>query len=573
MSQKSLRCAVYTRKSSEEGLDQNFNSLDAQREACEAYIASQRHEGWRVLSKRYDDGGFSGGNMQRPGLQQLLADINAGHVDLVVVYKIDRLTRCLTDFAKMVEVFEKKGTSFVSVTQHFNTTTSMGRLTLNVLLSFAQFEREVTGERIRDKFAASKVKGLWMGGPIPLGYDVKDRALVANPKDAAIVRLIFERYLTLGCVQKLKDELDAKGFKTKVRVSRAGNRSGGTPYSRGAIHHLLRNRLYRGETHHAGKYYPGQHEAIVPPDVWEKVQAQLDTNHRAHHVKKRARITNLLAGMVFNEEGVAFTAKHTTKQGRKYRYYWLKTAVDAAEQPQAFSIPAYDLERLIETEWIALLTSKDLDQRLGIGRADHAKLIRGASKNLASTWDTKTASEKREALTVCGTRIRVGTDRVDLSIEIAELCKVLLGPDIASDIPIKEKHLSQSIAASNYRVRGGTRLIEADDSARSAATAPSREQLLRTIAVGRKWMNQLITGEVESLRALAAREKRSETYLSDTLRVACLSPKLVQVLVEGQDLAITGTSSLLKHFQSDWVIQNRLLGMPKAARFSARSGH
>jgi site-specific DNA recombinase len=560
MSQKTLRCAVYTRKSSEEGLDQNFNSLDAQREACEAYIASQRHEGWRALSKRYDDGGFSGGNMQRPGLQQLLTDINAGHVDLVVVYKIDRLTRSLTDFAKMVEVFEKKGTSFVSVTQHFNTTTSMGRLTLNVLLSFAQFEREVTGERIRDKFAASKVKGLWMGGPIPLGYDVKDRALVANPKDAAIVRSIFDRYLTLCCVQNLKDELDAKGFKTKVRVSRAGNRSGGTPFARGAIYHLLRNRLYRGETHHAGKYYPGQHEAIVPADVWEKVQAQLDTNHRAHHVKERARVSNLLAGMVFSEEGLAFIGKHTTKQGRKYRYYWLKAAVDTEEQQQVLSIPAYDLERLIETEWIALLTSKDLDQRLGIERADHAKLIRGASRHLASTWNTKTASEKREALTACGTRIHVRTGHVDLSIEIAALCKALLGPDTTIDIRTGATRLSQSIAASNYRVRGGTRLIEADDSARQAATAPGREQLLRTVAIARKWMNQLITGEVESMRALAAREKRSETFLSDTLRVACLSPKLVQALVDGQGLSITGTSSLLKQFKSDWAVQDQLMG-------------
>jgi DNA invertase Pin-like site-specific DNA recombinase len=244
------QCAVYTRKSSEEGLEQSFNSLDAQREACAAYIQSQRHEGWKALEGRYDDGGFSGGSMERPGLRALLVDIEAGKVDVVVVYKVDRLTRSLADFAKMVELFDRHGVSFVSVTQQFNTTTSMGRLTLNVLLSFAQFEREVTGERIRDKIAASKRKGMWMGGPIPLGYDLQDRKLVPNAKEVGLVRRIFERYLALGCVKKLKAELEAQGVLSKTRLSRTGRKSGGVPYSRGALYSILQNRLYLGQVPH-----------------------------------------------------------------------------------------------------------------------------------------------------------------------------------------------------------------------------------------------------------------------------------------------------------------------------------
>ena len=268
------RCAIYTRKSSEEGLDQDFNSLEAQREACAAYILSQRHEGWRELPDRYDDGGISGGTMNRPGLARLLAYVEAGRIDVVVVYKVDRLTRALSDFAKIVEIFDAAGVSFVSVTQAFNTTSSMGRLTLNVLLSFAQFEREVTAERIRDKIAASKRKGMWMGGLPPLGYDVKDRALVINDGEAETVRMIFRRYLDLGCVRALKAELDASGVVSKRRA----NGSGGQPISRGALHALLRNPVYAGETRHKGERHPGLHAAILDRATWDAVQRALDDN-------------------------------------------------------------------------------------------------------------------------------------------------------------------------------------------------------------------------------------------------------------------------------------------------------
>ena len=259
-----VRCAIYTRKSTEEGLEQAFNSLDAQREACAAYIASQRHEGWVPTPELYDDGGFSGGNMERPGLKQLMADVQAGKVDVIVVYKVDRLTRALSDFAKIVEVLDARGASFVSVTQSFNTTTSMGRLTLNVLLSFAQFEREVTGERIRDKVAASKKKGIWMGGPVPLGYDVRDRKLVVNEAEAATVRHVFERYRNVGNARELLIELDEAGVHTKATVTKSGLGRGGITFARGSLLHLLGNRVYIGETKHRDAHYPGEHDAIVP---------------------------------------------------------------------------------------------------------------------------------------------------------------------------------------------------------------------------------------------------------------------------------------------------------------------
>jgi len=273
-----VRCAIYTRKSSEEGLEQEFNSLDAQREACEAYVRSQKHEGWQALRQLYDDPGFSGGNMERPALRRLLADIVARKVDVVVVYKVDRLTRSLADFAKIVEIFDANAVSFVSITQAFNTTTSMGRLTLNVLLSFAQFEREVTGERFRDKIAASKKKGLCMGGLPSLGYDVEDRKLVVNEAEAETVRMIFRRYLDLGSVRELKASLDAEGVVSKRRTAADGSPYGGHAFSRGPLYQMLQNRVYRGEIVHKGAAYPSEHPPIVDEDLWLRVQQKLEAN-------------------------------------------------------------------------------------------------------------------------------------------------------------------------------------------------------------------------------------------------------------------------------------------------------
>ena len=326
MAMRLKRCAIYTRKSSEEGLDQSFNSLHAQREACEAYVLSQASEGWEALPDRYDDGGFSGGNTDRPGLKALLADIEAGRIDVVVVYKIDRLTRSLADFARIVEVFEAHECSFVSVTQSFNTTGSMGKLMLNVLLSFAQFEREVTGERIRDKIAASKAKGMWMGGIPPLGYDPPSdgsRMLKLVPDEAARVRHIFARYLELGSVHALQRDLEERGILSKLHVSAKGRTMGGLPFSRGALFHLLRNRVYRGQIVHKGMVHEGEHEAIVDADLFDRVQARLDAQVRRHRTKaKRNAIKAPLTGKLFDAAGEPMSPTTSRgKSGRAYRYY------------------------------------------------------------------------------------------------------------------------------------------------------------------------------------------------------------------------------------------------------------
>ena len=313
-----VRCAIYTRKSSEEGLEQEFNSLQAQREACEAFISSQLHEGWVCLRAVYDDGGFSGATMERPALQRLLADITAGRVDTIVVYKVDRLTRSLADFAKIVEILDARGASFVSVTQQFNTTTSMGRLTLNVLLSFAQFEREVIGERIRDKIAASKKKGMWMGGVPPLGYRVQDHRLVIIDSEAELVRSISRRYAELGSVRLLKEELEARGIKSKSWTSASGRLIGGKPFSRGALYLMLRNRIYRGEVVHNGQSHPGEHKPIIDQPLWDAVQAQLAGNTAERNAGTRTRQPSLLAGMLFDRDGNRMTPSHAVKKGTRY---------------------------------------------------------------------------------------------------------------------------------------------------------------------------------------------------------------------------------------------------------------
>ena len=308
---RKLRCAVYTRKSSEEGLEQEFNSLDAQREACEAYIASQKPEGWVLVPDRYDDGGISGATLERPGLQRLLADIEMQLVDVVVVYKIDRLSRALMDFAKLVEVFDRNNVTFVSVTQSFNTTTSMGRLTLNILLSFAQFEREVIGERIRDKFAASRKKGMWMGGFVPLGYDVRDRKLIVNEAEAATVRMIFERFIKIGSATELVRRLRADGIRGKQ----------GKLVDKGYVYKLLNNRVYVGEAVHKGVAYPGEHQAIVGRALWDRVRTIVQDSPRKRGARTRAQTPALLKGLIFGPTGRAMTPSHTRKGGRLYRYY------------------------------------------------------------------------------------------------------------------------------------------------------------------------------------------------------------------------------------------------------------
>ncbi len=348
-----LRCAIYTRKSTEEGLDMEFNTLDAQREACEAYIASQRSEGWVATRDRYDDGGFSGGNLERPGLKQLLADIDDGLIDVVVVYKIDRLSRSLMDFSKLVEIFDRNGVTFVSVTQSFNTTTSMGRLTLNILLSFAQFEREVIGERIRDKVAASRKRGIWMGGYVPLGYDVQDRKLVVNDAEAASVRRIFERFVELGSATVLARELRREGFRSKQ----------GTLIDKGYLYRLLKNRVYRGEAVHKGTAYPGEHDAIIDDNLWDRAHAILQESPRKRANNSRSRTPAVLKGLIFSDTGAAMTPTSTKKGAKLYRYYVSMDVIrnrETGEETAPMRLAAGMVEDAVVTEVRRILQTPEV---------------------------------------------------------------------------------------------------------------------------------------------------------------------------------------------------------------------
>jgi site-specific DNA recombinase len=382
------RCAIYTRKSSEDGLEQEFNSLAAQREACEAYIRSQQHEGWVLTRPRYDDGGFSGANLERPALQRLLADIRTGRIDIVVVYKVDRLTRSLADFARLVELFDTEAVSFVSVTQQFNTTSSMGRLTLNVLLSFAQFEREVTGERIRDKIAASKKKGMWMGGNVPLGYDADERTLVINPAEGETVRRIFALYRELGCVRRVKEEADRLGLRTKSRTAANGTKRGGKPFSRGHLYTLLSNPIYTGQIAHKGALHPGQQPALIDDESWSTVRDQLAANTRDHRRKAKAAEPSLLAGLLVDARGERLTPSHAVKKGRRYRYYVSVALITEAgtDRAQGWRLTAREIEEAVIRILANALTSPTrLVERFGaVGMpSDHIPKLLDRAARLA----------------------------------------------------------------------------------------------------------------------------------------------------------------------------------------------
>ena len=436
MKEVPIRCAIYTRKSSEEGLEQAFNSLQAQREACEAYIASQKHEGWTAISKIYDDGGFSGGNIERPALQELLNDIAAGQIQTVVVYKVDRLTRSLSDFAKIIEAFDAKGVSFVSVTQQFNTTTSMGRLTLNVLLSFAQFEREVTGERIRDKIAASKRKGMWMGGVVPLGYDLKDHKLFVNPKEAIIVREIFTAYGRLGCVSKLRAYLAKKKIRSKVRISAEGRRSGDVPYSRGALYEVLKNQVYIGRITHKGDSYPGQHEAIVDQALWERTSALLATQNRGRRQTGGKVDMSMLTGLLYDADGNRYTPTHAVKGGKRYRYYTYQAAIQKRALPSQFNrLPAKEVEQLVVSRIAKLFDSpEELIQAV----ADMETAIRDlkrlttAGRDLARSWDKLSLKESGSKIRSLIVRVLVREAVLEIEVSPEALERMLLLPELRS---------------------------------------------------------------------------------------------------------------------------------------------
>ena len=418
---RKLRCAVYTRKSSEEGLEQEFNSLHAQREACEAYIASQRSEGWMLVRDQYDDGGVSGGTLERPGLQQLMIDIEDGLVDVVVVYKIDRLSRSLADFAKLVEVFDRHGVTFVSVTQSFNTTTSMGRLTLNILLSFAQFEREVTAERIRDKIAASRRKGIWMGGVPPMGYRVENRKLVIDAERAEHVRWIFARFVEIGSGTQLAREIATRGIR-----NRNGNR-----IDKKYVYRMLNNRAYIGEAVHKGESYPGEHNAIIDRGTWDKVHTILTESPRKRAARSRAETPALLKGLLYGPDGAAFSPTHTRKGGRLYRYYVSQTVLKhGAGSCPVGRVPAGEIEAAVIDQLRAVFRQPEIVAGTSKAARAHASDIteadaRTALQQFNPLWDELFPAEQARIVALLVERIDISADGLDLKLRVDGLSGLL----------------------------------------------------------------------------------------------------------------------------------------------------
>ena len=411
---RKLRCAIYTRKSSEEGLDKEFNSLDAQRESCEAYIASQKPEGWVLMPDHYDDGGWSGGTLERPALKRLIADIEDGRIDCVIVYKIDRLSRSLMDFSKLVEIFDRHSVTFVSVTQAFSTVTSMGRLTLNILLSFAQFEREVIGERIRDKVAASRARGMWMGGNVPLGYVVKDRKLVIDEVEAETVRMIFKRFVQLGSATTLARTLVAE----KVTAKR------GRPIDKGLVYKLLNNRVYVGEAVHKGTAYPGEHTAIISRDLWDKVHSIMQQSPRTRAANTRARTPALLKGLIFGADGRAMTPTHACKRGRLYRYYIAAGLLKGDVRGDVVRrVPAAEIESAVVDQVRSLVRTPETI--VGTWRAVRSqdatiteRKVRDALLNLDPLWDELFPAEQTRVLQLLVERVDVHADGLDVKLRV-----------------------------------------------------------------------------------------------------------------------------------------------------------
>ena len=552
MNNKHIRCAIYTRKSSEEGLEQSFNSLEAQRDACHAFILSQKHEGWTALNSRYDDGGFSGGTLERPGLKQLLSDILTGKLDTVVVYKVDRLTRSLNDFSKIIEVFESHGVSFVSVTQQFNTTTSMGRLTLNVLLSFAQFEREVTGERIRDKIAASKRKGMWMGGVVSLGYDCVDHRLIVIRKDANTVREIFRQYLRLGCVMKLKKYLESEGIRSKVRTSKTGNTTGGATYSRGALYHLLNNRIYLGEIVHRSQSYPGQHEAIVPRELWDQVAARLNANDQAHRSKKSHSTSSLLSGLLFDTKGARFTPTHAVKNGKRYRYYTSQSAIQqTGGGPRVARIPAHGLEGIVISQFHIFLQSPEKCTADLVGSPERDQVAESC-RDLAKRWPQLELSKQHWFIRGVLQRVVVGQTKVWIEVSRTKLMEALLERKSDTSAAFSE-HTPDTIklTADFQPVRRGgeLRLVEPKNSPSEGTPVPA---LVKAIARARDWYERIVAGEVGTLTELARKTGLTSTYIKRILQFAMLSPQITESILSGRQSAELTGKTILDNITLDW---------------------
>jgi site-specific DNA recombinase len=507
---KPLRCAIYTRKSTEHGLELEFNSLDAQREACEAYIKSQASQGWKALPQPYDDPAYSGGNLDRPALKKLLADIEGRKIDVVVVYKIDRLTRSLADFAKLVEAFDARSISFVAVTQQFNTTTSMGRLTLNVLLSFAQFERELSSERVRDKIAASRRKGKWTGGTVPLGYDTKEKKLTINKAEAETVRTIFRRYLELQSFGKLVADLDRRGIVTKRRKTKVAKYNGAIPFTYGPLAYFLKNRIYLGEMHHAGKWFPGEHEAIVDRATFDRVQQLLATKSNGRKAK-RFKSGALLMGKLYDDRGNLMSPSFSSKNGVRYRFY-VSSAVLRGRKTAAGSVSRVAAAE-IESEVSGSLKANRKDREPDDGIAPFEML-------------------ERVVVSCNQLRIRIAASTAD------------------GDSTVEEIKIPRSTKATDAAT-----IVEGNGGSEGARN----ESLIQSAVRAHVWVHCLQNGMYESIEALAEANRLHPKVVRQALRLAFLSPDVTFAILEGRQPSGLSLAQIPKLLPLQWTAHRRLL--------------
>jgi len=550
MKQK-IRCAIYTRKSSEDGLEQEFNSLDAQREACAAYITSQKAEGWVLLPEGYSDGGISGGTLKRPALQRLLVDLDEGRVDQIVVYKIDRLSRSLADFAKIVDRLDDAGASFVSVTQSFNTATSMGRLTLNMLLSFAQFEREVTAERIRDKIAASKRKGLWMGGLVPLGYDPNGRTLTINVAESKVIQKLNGLYLSLGTVHAVKEKADQLGLRSKRRVLPSGEKRGGNPLERGQIHHILTNPIYAGKIRHRKQVYEGLHPAIIDQDVWENVQKRLVEQSGKSRGKVNAAHPSLLVGKLFDETGDRLTPSHANKNGKRLRYYISRRLVidKSNKHPDAWRLPAPQLEKAIalaaNEHFVASDLLPKLVEELDANEVDRVKEKVGslgqkfAMQNAVISWNEFVG------------KVDIAPGQLSVELDISAIAKHL-------ELPAKRLSIEALTISTAFRLRRKgveTKII--------LGNVPPEVDviLIGNIAKAMEWFEEIKSGD--TFTQIAARAGTSKRRVQDVIDLAFLAPDIIEQAVNGTlPLHFTSDYLIKTGVPADWATQRKMLVEP-----------
>lgn len=535
---KILRCAIYTRKSSEEGLEQDFNSLDAQREACEAYIKSQQHEGWVLVEKQYNDGGFSGGTLERPALKKLLTDIETGKIDIVVVYKVDRLTRSLMDFSKIVELFDKQEASFVSITQHFNTTTSMGRLTLNILLSFAQFEREVTGERIRDKMAASKKKGMWMNGTGPLGYINENRTLKTDDENAEKIKLIFEKFLELKNINQLKIYLEENKVTTKT----------GKNFYKGHLYRILSNKTYIGKITHKGKVYEGLHEGIINEDTFDKVQKILYANKTMQHSSIDKKDPSLLAGKLFDDKNNYMSPSHSNKKGKRYRYYISQSIIQHRIQDAGTisKIPAGEIEKVVTQEIKDFVSNTNNIQPL-LKESDIHKQ-KALLKNITDKIDTQFI---RSILS----KVVIYKEKVEIIICKNQLLKTFEAIYQKTDLPeeIKSETKTPIIIIKNIKItataKNGSVLILTDSDMKQPEINP---QLVKAIAKSYLWNKQILSGDTEKYFS-------KNSYVKKVINLRFLSPKIIESILNGNQPRDLTVQKLFSIKTLDWNKQRELL--------------